>query len=114
MARVCLLAALVVGFWIAAQGVMGQTVYGPYGSQPYAWRNSPNNFANSSDNWRNSPNNFDNSRYNYAPPRGHSRMYSVDGAYEGYAVRRPRSDGGGVNLFSGEGDRRGYMDGDLE
>jgi len=75
---------------------------GDWESSPYNWKNSPINWENSPTNWRNSPSNYKNSRMN--PNR--QGVYDTDGRSSGYTV--PRSDGG-VNIFSDDGERVGYI-----
>jgi hypothetical protein len=72
-------------------------------SSPNNWKNSPNNWENSPNNWQNSPHNWQNSPNKYGNDR---IMRGVDGEPSGYVVPK---NGGGVNFYDFEGNRRGYL-----
>ncbi|MFA5920891.1 MAG: hypothetical protein WC856_06330 [Methylococcaceae bacterium] len=74
-----------------------------WNSNPNNWKNNQNNWENNQNNWKNSPNNWENSPNRW----GNERIIrDSDGNSAGYAVPKQ---GGGVNFYDNQGNRRGYL-----
>ena len=93
--KTCAATAILLSLTASSAFAQQGNPYSP-SNNPYAAQNNP--YAP-----QNNPFNPDNSQFG-----GKNAIYDNNGNYTGYAV--PKEDGSGVNIFSPNGQRRGYAD----